>query len=257
MLKRLRYYYNWYINKTIFPFFEFLSRKKIRKYSDLVTGIVLDIGCGDKPYKGLFRNAKKYIGTNSEDYYQGNLFFKPGPEDYIVNDGCNLPFSDNSFDSVLNFQVLPVFESPELFFKEVYRVLKPGGYFFLSTDFLYPLWNNPKNFFRATRYGLELLGKKNGFKVVSIEAYGGFWIMVARNFHKYLIRQLAKFVSSSKKEKHFIKKIIKQIRLIFWILLVPFIPLLVNLSYLIFYILDIIARDEEFTTNYFAVLIKE
>jgi len=256
MISKLRYLYNLYVNKTIFPFFIYLSKRKLKKYQNLVTGKVLDIGCGDRPYKKLFKNAERYMGTNSEEYYKGNLFFKPGPDDYIVNDGCDLPFSDKSFDVVLSLQVLPVFESPDLFFREVHRLLRPEGVFIITSDFLYPLWNKPYNYFRVTSFGFELLAKRNDFNVVAIEAFGGYWTMCARNFHKYIIRQMANFLNSFALEKKFVLKLLKALRLLTWILFVPFIPLVVNIIFLLFPIFDILARDEDFTTNYIVVLQK-
>ncbi len=37
----------------------------IKKYKDYRNGVVLDFGCGSKPYKDLF-NYKKYIGLDIE-----------------------------------------------------------------------------------------------------------------------------------------------------------------------------------------------
>ena len=51
----------------------------------------------------------------------------------------NLPFQNESFDAVLNVESSHRYPQMEKFLNEVYRVLKPNGYF-LFTDFR----NNPE-----------------------------------------------------------------------------------------------------------------
>jgi ubiquinone/menaquinone biosynthesis C-methylase UbiE len=53
-------------------------------------------------------------------------------EAHVVN-GTRLPFQGNCFDLAFGDYVLEHVEFPELFLKEVYRVLKPGGSFFFRT----------------------------------------------------------------------------------------------------------------------------
>ena len=44
-------------------------------------------------------------------------------------DICNIPYSDNEFDVVVCFDVLEHIEKDQKAVDEIYRVLKPGGYF--------------------------------------------------------------------------------------------------------------------------------
>lgn len=230
-------------------------KRKVKGFSYDIAGKVLDIGCGEKPYKNIFCKVKKYIGTNSSQYYTSSLKF-PEATDVVVDDGCKLPFRNGSFDSVLNFQVLPVFKEPDEFLKEVKRVLKTGSYFLLTTDFMYPIWNPPFNYYRHTKFGLIYLSEKNGFEVKRIEAIGGYWAMQARNLERYFRSQLSNFIKSFKNEKNKILKFLKIIRLVFWFILVIVAPILINISILIFHILDICFKDEEFTTGYIILMRK-
>ncbi|MDD5622600.1 MAG: class I SAM-dependent methyltransferase [Actinomycetota bacterium] len=51
---------------------------------------------------------------------------------YVVGDASNMPFSDNTFDSVFTNGSLHEWSQPEKIFNEIYRVLKPQGIYFIS-----------------------------------------------------------------------------------------------------------------------------
>jgi ubiquinone/menaquinone biosynthesis C-methylase UbiE len=54
--------------------------------------------------------------------------------DFVHGDAENLPFPDESFDAVINFEASHIYPHFERFLSEVKRVLRPGGHF-LYADF--------------------------------------------------------------------------------------------------------------------------
>ncbi len=75
----------------------------------------------------------------------------------IVADVCDMPFPDNNFDSVFLMEVLEHVHSPYKAIAEIYRVLKPGGILVFSVPFIFPIHDRPCDYFRYTKYGIELL----------------------------------------------------------------------------------------------------
>ena len=57
-----------------------------------------------------------------------------GPYDLRQATGERLPFADGSFDVVVSLQVLEHVQSPREVLAEVYRVLRPGGAFYLACE---------------------------------------------------------------------------------------------------------------------------
>ena len=66
-----------------------------------------------------------YITADIEGYAHGQ------PVDYKI-DATSIPFADNQFDVILCSHVLEHIEQDTMAIKELYRVLKPGGWAFLA-----------------------------------------------------------------------------------------------------------------------------
>jgi len=154
--------------------------KKIKKNSHFLKGLLLDIGCGRKPYKKILTRVEKYIGIEVPDSYSKNEKID------IYADALELPFKNNVFDCVLSTQVLEHISEPNVFFKEAYRVLKSGGVLLLTTSQVWPLHEEPYDYFRYTEYGLENLAEENNFEIIKIEKTTGTILALGQLLSDYI-----------------------------------------------------------------------
>jgi hypothetical protein len=67
-------------------------------------------------------------------------------------------------------------------------VLKPGGVAIYTAPLIWHVHEEPRDFFRYTRYGLEYLFRKAGFEVLEIKALSGFWVTFGQLFVYNLYR---------------------------------------------------------------------
>ncbi len=163
-----------YLHLMQFDIHRAMMHAKLNHFASDIKGRWLDIGAGDQPYKKFFAGAEHYLTTNTKRHYKPEEFEKLEKRTtYWIEDGKDLPVPDNSIDGVACFQVLSVIEQPDAFFREINRVLKPGGKLLLTTDFLYPPWS-AEDRFRHTAFNLKQLSETNGFNVQTIESFGGF-----------------------------------------------------------------------------------
>lgn len=142
-------------------------------------GKVIDLGCGSAPYKKeILNKATEYIGVDWTHslHNQRNV-------DILADLNQRLPFNNNYADTVVSFQVMEHLQEPDFFLSECYRILKPGGRFFLTVPFMWYIHEAPNDYFRYTRHGLEYLLKKNNFNEILITENTGFWQMWVLKFN--------------------------------------------------------------------------
>ena len=96
---------------------------------------VLDMGCGagGKSLYYASLGAKKVTGVDIVPSYKQEsteLAKKLGYSDkfeFVLGDAANLPFPDNSFDTIIMNDFMEHVSTPELALKEALRLLKKGG----------------------------------------------------------------------------------------------------------------------------------
>ena len=132
-----------------------------------VGGVLLDFGCGSRPYESLFR-VERYMGLDIE--VSGHP--QAGKRADIYYDGETIPLDDASVDHVFSAEVFEhVFNAPELF-REIRRVLKPGGSFIMTCPFVWPLHEQPYDFARYTPSALNAMLGDAGFSAIQVRRHG-------------------------------------------------------------------------------------
>ena len=134
--------------------------QNISELSKSIKGKVLDVGCGIKPYEKIFKTTR-YIGLEIDTPL--NRRYKKA--DYFY-DGITFPFEDETFDSVVSFQVFEHVFNPSEFLKEVHRVLRMNGYLLISVPFVWDEHEQPYDYGRYSSYGLKSILDNNGFKII-------------------------------------------------------------------------------------------
>ncbi|MBI2208880.1 class I SAM-dependent methyltransferase [Candidatus Woesearchaeota archaeon] len=150
------------------------------KISNLFEGIfyknevVLDIGCGDRPYYHKKIKAKIVCADIVKT--------KKG---HIVCDASSLPIKKSRFDGVICVNSLYYYKNPFNAVSEFSYVLRKGGKLAVLTPFMYPIHDAPDDKYRFTEYGLRELLKED-FEVKEIRTIGGIFNLPAVFFHSLL-----------------------------------------------------------------------
>lgn len=112
----------------------------------IVSGNVLEIGCGwGRGLQLLTQAADHYTGIDKNAELIASLQ-NAYPQSTFIQ--ANIPplagLADNTFDYIVTFQVIEHIENDDLFIKEAFRVLKPGGKLLLTTvNKTFSLTRNP------------------------------------------------------------------------------------------------------------------
>jgi SAM-dependent methyltransferase len=131
------------------------------------SGSVLEVGCGNSPYRFLIKNAS-YTGIDHALAKE----FSYKSEAVIYYEGGEFPVESGRFDIVFHTEVLEHVADPERFMESCFRILRPGGTMFFSVPFSYRYHYIPNDYYRYTPATLERLRQRAGFHSISIDPQG-------------------------------------------------------------------------------------
>ena len=167
----------------------------IQNYSTSLHGVLLDVGCGTKPYRSLF-TVDKYIGLDIDS----DSSRIRGIADYFY-DGTIFPFPDEIFDSILCNQVLEHVFNPDYFLSEIYRVMKPGAKMLLTVPFVWDEHEQPCDYARYSTFGLKSLLERNSFRILRHKKLGADSSILFQLANAYLYKVTG---SSNKYVQYFV-----------------------------------------------------
>jgi SAM-dependent methyltransferase len=144
-----------------------------------VGGALLDLGCGRVPLYHCY--SQMAVTVTCVDWKGDHLDLKHDLS-------RPLPYKNQQFNTIIASDVLEHLPAPERFWREMARVLAPGGTIIISVPFLYPVHEAPHDFYRYTAFALRRFVKTAGLELVGIESLGGAPEVLASIFAKTVNR---------------------------------------------------------------------
>jgi len=142
---------------------------------------VLDAGAGEGSYSHHF-SKHRYCAL---DLGIGDAAWNYSKLD-VIGDLEKLPFRDAAFDACLNVVTLEHVREPALVIRELFRTLAPGGRILLIAPHEWEEHQQPHDYYRYTRYGLEYLLRTANFTEIKITPVGGFFRLLSRRLFNAL-----------------------------------------------------------------------
>jgi len=205
-------------------------KRLIKKIPQSKNDLVLDIGCGKKPYYHELIKGKLICCDISKSKTTN-----------LICDSHNIPLKKEKFDKVLCINAFYYFSNPFIAIKEVHRILKKDGKLIMQMPFIYPIHDAPVDKYRFTEYGIRNL-LKHGFRVEKIKAVGGIF-----NLPSVILHSLIKGIPLISPK--YLKTIIK---IATTIILYPF-----YLLFQLFSFLDFMDFTKRWSTYYFVTASKK
>lgn len=160
-------------------------------------GKLLDVGCGEMPYRKLI--------LPKVDVYDTFDIEKRHPAVKYLGDVQNMTEIESyTYDTATCFATLEHVPDPLISLKELGRVLKPQGKLILTVPHLSRLHEEPQDYFRFTKYGIKAILEAENFKILELKAVGGLFCFLGHQvsiaflglvWHVPLIKNMALWIN--------------------------------------------------------------
>lgn len=150
---------------------------ELKEYLIYFKGNVLNAGAGN-------RDLSKFI--------KGNLYNMDVPNGihnkniHIHSSLEKIPVKAGFFDSIICNAVLEHVDDPNQVLSEFHRVLKKGGYLYLSVPFMQAEHKDPNDYIRFTKDGLKKVTEEHGFSIIKIEGVHSVYHTIGWIVHEWL-----------------------------------------------------------------------
>lgn len=143
---------------------------------------VVDLGCGQGVCSTKLPENTAYTGIEPSPHLRKRAHVLYPETVFLEGSAYNIPLQNNSVDGVFSIAVWQLLSDVDQAAKEVSRVLKDGGHFFIVTaDANHMAWKKASDrlYLRSeNEIGDSLL--KHGLKPTSMGAFRSFWFFEGR-----------------------------------------------------------------------------
>jgi len=154
-------------------------------------GRLLDMGCGKVPLYQAYRDQV----TDVDCIDWANSAHGSDHLDKVCDLGGTIPYADASFETIILSDVLEHLPEPAICWREMSRLLSPGGSVILNVPFYYPLHEEPHDFYRYTEFALRRFAEGSGFEVLELKPIGGALEILADVTSKLFATAKVKFAA--------------------------------------------------------------
>ena len=160
--------------KFFSPALYLLTQKILKALEKHAHGRLIDIGCGDTPFRNQLPPAVVQYDTLDLNVKRDDITYIGSVMDMHM-------IKDASYDSAMCFEVLEHVPNPFIAIREINRILKNDGLLIISVPHMWPIHEAPHDYLRFTYYGLKHILQENQFKIVSMENSGGILTYIGHN----------------------------------------------------------------------------
>jgi len=171
--RRARYEPQWDQERFIVPLLRAAIETKLERHAKPGAGKALDVGCGKQPFRGDLEGAGyEYTGLDTQPG-EGVAFTAP-------IDGELPPqlVAHGPFQFLLCTEVLEHVADWRAAFANLARLAAPGAKLLLTCPHVYPLHEEPFDFWRPTPHAIRHYASGAGFRVLEIETVGTAWDVI-------------------------------------------------------------------------------
>lgn len=169
------YVYQVFAGRTIY---RILANWALWEHARELSGEVVDLAGNKKASYYRYLPKIKVLSTN----YQ-----LVDGVDQVVDLNQSLPFVDGSIKNILFFNAIYIIRDRHKLWRELFRVLSPGGKIYLISPFIANEMPEPDDFCRLTAQGLSHEASAAGFAKVDVVRFGERGTAAAYLLHPFMI----------------------------------------------------------------------
>lgn len=163
---------------------------------DFVIGDLLEIGCGEgRGISLLSEKCRKYVALDKITETLEHLSCVYKNVEFMSDVVPPMTrLADNTFDTVVSFQVIEHIKNDHLFLEEIHRVLKPGGKAYITTpNIKKTLTRNPWHIREYTAESLKAMACKIFDKVTVKGISGDDKVMQYYQMNRQSVKKITRF----------------------------------------------------------------